>query len=193
MQKNSNTSVITTTSNSTAINSTTTSLLSRISTSQPIIKDLGFETGQPSKGWGWGSANYQDYPNNSTDRLSTIPKNNITNEPPSPDTNGEKALKVYVESPDCINNGARAEVFLTSLNLTEPNPPGFNPSDFLKGNDTWFHWYVLFPKDLQVPNTWHIVTQWHGEEWAFLDTCYYSNGSAFGCSIVPIAFNLRNL
>ena len=46
---------------------------------------------------------------------STIPRNNITNEPPSPDTNGEnKALKVYVESPDCINNGARAEVFLTS-------------------------------------------------------------------------------
>jgi len=177
--------------NSSSINSTSTSSLSKAGINLPIIKDLGFEIGQPNKGWEWGSANYQDYPNNSTNRLSTVSKNNIPNEPSSPDTNGEKALKVYVESPDCINNGSRAEVFLTSLNLTEQKTPGFNPSDFLMGNDTWFHWYVLFPKDLQVPNTWHIVTQWHGEEYNFLDTCYYSNGTAFGCSIVPIVFNLR--
>ena len=155
----------------------------------PIIADLGFETNDSNIGWDWGGADYNNTSNAGfPPRLEIAPKSSIT---PSSPAKGENILKATVISTDCINNGARAEVWLRSLGLHEPTPPGFNPSDFRAGNDTWFHWYMMFPKNMTISNTWHIPTQWHGMSDNF-SLCHFANGTAFECSIVPMGFNLRN-
>jgi len=155
----------------------------------PIIKDLGFEKGTANTGWEWGGADYNNSQNaGPPSRLDTIPKNSTS--PPSPAL-GKNALNVTVMTDDCVHRGARAEVWLNSIPLVDPNTHQGMNSLFQPSNDTWFHWYVFIPNTTKISNTWHIVTQWHGVN-DFLSLCHKRNGDAFKCSIVPEGFNLRN-
>lgn len=142
---------------------------------------LGFESGDITHGWEWGSAQYQT---GQPDRLVTIDKNMI--QPISPDPTGTKVLKVTVQPNDIVSNGARAEVVLT-------NPlPTKNTYDFLPGEEVWYHWYTMFPNDLKIPNSWHIWTQVHQE--ADFSSCPNpsNGGRPMPCPVLPLGFNLQN-
>jgi hypothetical protein len=149
---------------------------------------FGFEGGNLSTAWEWGKAQYQEPIQGEPDRLSTIDKNSIPANN-NGDPNGEKALNVTVLPNDKIENGARAEVVLANAHL--PVPPWENDRYwFNPGEDTWYHWYTLFPSNLKIPDSWHVWTQWHGEN--LTTTCHRANGSTFPCGVVPMGFNLRN-
>lgn len=158
----------------------------------PVIADLGFEAGDISTGWEWGGI---EYPRSAApNELETIPAGDIFPQR----SHAGNILKVTVEPDDCINGGARAEVYLNSLHLHQPNGTSLNPSEFIQGDDSWFHWFVLFPdapnpEPLIVKDEWHIVTQTHGEYSG--DThahlCHSSN-TPVPCSLTPWGFNIRN-
>ena len=164
-------------------------------TTLPVIADLDFEGDDINTAWEWGGAEYQQT-STTSHRLESIPKGSVTPQSPANDQN---ILKVYVESSDCINNGARAEVVLNSLELhLPPTPPSYNTAKFLPNDDTWFHWYALFPDSpnpnpLEVPDTWHIVTQMHGEYWQpYPPNLCHNSSTPVQCGLVPIGFNLQN-
>ena len=111
---------------------------------------LGYETGNISSGWEWGSS---QYPNNRPDRLTKIDKNSI--QPPSPDPNGTAALKVTLKSGDLWtdskgNSTARAEVLTTGY------------PHFTEGSVVHYHWYTMFPEGaFPAQDKWEVWTQWH--------------------------------
>jgi hypothetical protein len=147
--------------------------------------NLGFESGHPDTGWGWGNIEY--YGKSLSDPSQRETERNRRLLPvESPVIEGSRSLKVtvYPNDPQAVHGGARSEV------STEDN------IYFKNGDNVWYRWYTFFPEDLVVPNSWHVWTQWH--QLSGFSVCRITVNYAQGeviekmCPAVPLGFNLRN-
>jgi len=153
---------------------------------------LGFESGDISSGWEWGQSRYDNNPPQNAQIPRLSPDNNLHIE-------GKNSLKVTVDPLDYADNGARAEV-----SLSKPPINLHGGEYFFDGDEVWYHWYELYPKDFQIPLTfkddvnnrrvdaWNVVTQWHQPAGVTLCRDPSQSGAETPCPMVPLGFNLQN-
>lgn len=77
---------------------------------------------------------------------------------------GRYALKATVRPGDLVENGARAEVVLSTIQ-----------DRAYEGEELWYRWATYFPEDWVFNPYWHVFTQWH-------------QGLDYGMGSPPVAF-----
>lgn len=68
------------------------------------------------------------------------------------------------------------------------------------GDEIWYHWYTMIPKNEAIKDTWHILTQWHSptDNKSNSPDCHNPENVTTdfnmncGTSGVPVVFNLIN-